>query len=138
MNALRLFTDPIAFDLLSMGRCSPIKVLIMGVTIAEAIPTKEYVIAMTSIFGATVQHIADIMYAKSPYWSSVLCFSLMLRMLTRRAIIVLSVAETVCICPATPIETPNVMLISIKNRLIIVPGGSSGAAEMINDSRVVF
>jgi hypothetical protein len=62
----------------------------------------------------------------------------MLRTLINRAIIVLKVAETVCICPATPIETPNVMLISISRRLTNVPGGSSGAAEMINDSRVVF
>ena len=62
----------------------------------------------------------------------------MLRTLINRAIIVLKVAEKVCICPATPIETPNVMLISISRRLTNVPGGSSGADDMIKDIRVVF
>ena len=70
--------------------------------------------------------------------SSVLCLYFILRTPTARAIIVLMKEENVRICPATPIETVNVALISINRRPRRVPGGSIGAEESIIDRRVVL
>ena len=46
--------------------------------------------------------------------------------------------ENVRICPATPTDTANVALISIKRRPRRVPGGSIGAEESTIDRRVVL
>jgi len=104
-------------------RCLATSVLVIGVIMGPANPTRTPNIRNRMKFGARPRPNNERLNMRRPAMSRDLCLNLTLSRPMSRAERNAAIEPAVPICPVTPTGSPKVSPISIRRSVIIIPGG---------------
>ena len=127
----------IAFALCLAGKCSATSVKVIGPMIDAAIPVRAYITRRIVKLGASIQPIMDPVRRMSPPRSIDFGLKRILRTLNRRAEMTPTIDAAVLICPVTQTSCLNVKPMSIRSRLVSIPGGIVAKREITREGRSI-
>ena len=110
---------------------------VIGPTIDPAIPVKAYTMRSIEKLGAKMQPTVDAARRHSPPRSRDLGLKRRLRALIRRADTTPTMEAAVLICPVTQTSCPKDKPMSMRRRLVRIPGGIVAKRDITKDGRTI-